>query len=95
MYARMLASQGVELHQTDRGGDVTYHGPGQLVCYPIVDLNAAGLRIHEYIRALVLLGKLRDLPTNQVGHGILETDAHGPPQAGNLKCLGTPFLFSW
>jgi len=48
----LLASQGVELHQTDRGGDVTYHGPGQLVCYPIIDLNAAGLRIHEYIRTL-------------------------------------------
>lgn len=48
----LLASQGVEVHQTDRGGDVTYHGPGQLVCYPIIDLNAAGLRIHEYIRTL-------------------------------------------
>ena len=48
----LLNSQGVELQKTDRGGDVTYHGPGQLVAYPIVDLNAAGLRIHEYIRAL-------------------------------------------
>jgi len=47
-----LAQQGVSLHQTDRGGDVTYHGPGQLVCYPILDLNAAKLRIHDYIRAL-------------------------------------------
>jgi lipoate-protein ligase B len=48
----LLAQQGVELHQTDRGGDVTYHGPGQLVCYPIVDLNAVKIRIHEYIRLL-------------------------------------------
>lgn len=47
-----LADAGVQLHQTDRGGDVTYHGPGQLVCYPIIDLNAAKLRIHTYIRAL-------------------------------------------
>lgn len=47
-----LANQGVQLHQTDRGGDVTYHGPGQLVCYPIIDLNAAKLRIHDYIRIL-------------------------------------------
>ncbi len=47
-----LAKHGVELHQTDRGGDVTYHGPGQLVAYPIIDLNAAKLRIHTYIRAL-------------------------------------------
>ncbi len=49
---QLLASQGVQLHKTDRGGDVTYHGPGQLVAYPIIDLNAAGLRIHEYIRTL-------------------------------------------
>ncbi len=48
----LLKSQGVTLHQTDRGGDVTYHGPGQLVCYPIIDLNACKLRIHEYIRLL-------------------------------------------
>jgi len=47
-----LAAAGVQLHQTDRGGDVTYHGPGQLVCYPIIDLNAAKLRIHDYIRTL-------------------------------------------
>tara|TARA_R110002096_G_scaffold173781_6_gene348628 strand:- start:54228 stop:54923 length:696 start_codon:yes stop_codon:yes gene_type:complete len=48
----LLAKHGVTLHNTDRGGDVTYHGPGQLVCYPIVDLNAAKLRIHDYIRVL-------------------------------------------
>lgn len=48
----LLNAQGVALHQTDRGGDVTYHGPGQLVAYPIVDLHAAKLRIHEYIRTL-------------------------------------------
>lgn len=49
---QLLAQHGVSLHNTDRGGDVTYHGPGQLVCYPIVDLNAAKLRIHDYIRVL-------------------------------------------
>lgn len=47
-----LAQAGVEVATTDRGGDVTYHGPGQLVVYPIIDLNAHGLRIVEYVRLL-------------------------------------------
>ena len=47
-----LAGAGVEIAQTDRGGDITYHGPGQLVVYPILDLNALRLRIHGYMRFL-------------------------------------------
>ena len=47
-----LAAAGVERCETDRGGDVTYHGPGQAVIYPIVDLQRLGIGIHAYIRAL-------------------------------------------
>ncbi len=47
-----LLAAGVALEATDRGGDVTYHGPGQLVVYPILDLNAFGLRLHDYMRLL-------------------------------------------
>lgn len=47
-----LRAAGVEVAQTDRGGDITYHGPGQLVVYPILDLNVLGLRLHSYMRLL-------------------------------------------
>ena len=47
-----LEAAGVEISPTDRGGDITYHGPGQLVVYPILDLNALGLRLHGYMRWL-------------------------------------------
>lgn len=50
--SQQLEALGIQEIQTDRGGDVTYHGPGQLVVYPILDLNFLGLRIYGYIRLL-------------------------------------------
>jgi lipoyl(octanoyl) transferase len=44
--------QGIEVCETDRGGAVTYHGPGQLVGYPIVSLRPYGDNVHEYVHGL-------------------------------------------
>lgn len=55
-----LAARGVEVVETDRGGDVTFHGEGQVVGYPILDLRRRGLGAHTYLRFLeaTLIGVL-------------------------------------
>jgi lipoate-protein ligase B len=50
--AERLAEIGAELVRIDRGGDITFHGPGQLVAYPIIPLNQYGLNLHSYMRLL-------------------------------------------
>jgi len=60
--AEELRQAGITVHKVERGGDVTYHGPGQLVGYPILSLQAHHLGVSEYMHALeeVILGTVDD-----------------------------------
>ena len=61
-----LTRQGISLFFIDRGGDVTYHGPGQLVGYPIIDLKQRAEDLHRYISDIeeVILRTLKDFSIN-------------------------------
>jgi lipoate-protein ligase B len=66
----LLAARGVDLVRTDRGGDVTYHAPGQLVGYPIVDLKFLHNDIHRFLR--------------EIEEGIIRTVARWGIHAGRI-----------
>jgi lipoyl(octanoyl) transferase len=65
----MLSMLGVEVIQSDRGGDVTFHGPGQVVAYPIVRLNDHGLSVGGFVRRLeeIVIATLKsfDIPAQK------------------------------
>jgi lipoyl(octanoyl) transferase len=77
--------QGIEVTDTDRGGLVTYHGPGQLVGYPIVDLQPYGGDVHDYIRRMerVMIDSLGELGVDaEVIDGLTGVWVGGRPPSG-------------
>jgi lipoyl(octanoyl) transferase len=81
--APLLEERGIEVLRVERGGEVTYHGPGQLVAYPIVALADRGLLLRPYVRALE--GALADTCAaagvaagRRDGHPGCWVDAEGP-----------------
>ena len=95
MGEQWYAMQGIEVADTDRGGAVTYHGPGQLVAYPIVDLGNWGDDVHAYVRRLerVMIAALADheVPA-QVFDGLTGVWTAGEPpiEVGGAGPQGTP-----
>jgi len=93
MAAEWYEMQGIAIHDTDRGGRVTYHGPGQLVAYPIVDLRAYGDDVHEYVR------RLERVAISALGeHGVAAQTIEGltgvwtegePPPGGAARKIGS------
>ena len=79
-----LAKKGASFYKINRGGDITYHGPGQIVGYPIIDLENFFTDIHKYLRALeeVIIRTLAD-------YGIKGERSEG--ETGVWLDVGTPF----
>jgi lipoyl(octanoyl) transferase len=91
---QVLAQRGVELAQTDRGGDVTYHGPGQVVGYPILDLaehrDGRGRDVRWYVEQLedVMIRATADFALkakrSEAGHGVWLEGSSGEEKLGAL-----------
>ena len=79
-----LTAKGATFYKINRGGDITYHGPGQLVVYPILDLESFFKDIHKYLR-LLEEAVMRTL----LEHGI--SSMRSPGETGVWLDVGTPF----
>ena len=81
---KQLKEKGIEYHPTNRGGDITFHGPGQIVGYPIMDLDNFFTDIHKYLRYLeeAILLTLEEYDLN---------GARSIGETGVWLDVGTPF----
>ncbi|MAW14963.1 MAG: lipoyl(octanoyl) transferase [Flavobacteriaceae bacterium] len=79
-----LVNKGIEFYKTNRGGDITFHGPGQLVVYPILDLDNFFTDIHKYLRYLeeAVISTLKE-------YGL--KTKRSPGETGVWLDVGTPF----
>ena len=87
----LLRTRGIELFEVERGGDVTFHGPGQLVGYPIIDLKRHKRDLHWYLRKVeeALIAALESRRS-----GTLDTQAFGPlgerlPRLAYTRAIGS------
>lgn len=84
--------QGIDVCETDRGGAVTYHGPGQLVGYPIVSLKPYGNNVHDYVRRLeeLMTGSLATygVDARVIGDLTGVWVGGGPPEGRKVGSIG-------
>jgi len=88
-----LSSIGASFYQINRGGDITYHGPGQIVVYPIIDLENFFTDIHQYMRLLEesVIGALKNLGVEAgriKGLTGVWLDVDGPAKARKICAMG-------
>ncbi len=88
---------GAQLFRIDRGGDITFHGPGQTVCYPILDLEKIGIGLREYIGALeeavirtvaeygIAAGRIAGASGVWIGAGVDRPEANGREENGRRQ----------
>lgn len=98
-----LEAMGAQFFHIDRGGDITFHGPGQLVCYPILDLERLGIGLRAYIDALeesvirtvaeygIRAGRIAGASGVWVGPGIAQDEKmQGAGDGGKCTPAGVP-----
>jgi len=82
--SELLKEKGASFYKINRGGDITYHGPGQIVAYPILDLENFFTDIHKYLRLLE-----ESVILTLAHYGI--TGSRSPGETGVWIDVGTPF----